>query len=122
MTSMRKARGRPAGATTVYTPDVCRDDPEPVKVHIKQITEGERRRVDWDLRKEKEKSSLDSTELTIRAYFLAMITCVENYLDNRGEPILTAQDLWDHGESEIVWDVVAEIQRGLDLTTEEKKV
>lgn len=125
---MRKAKGLPSDCTRGYIPDVDvnRSDPTPVTIQMRQITEGQRRKIDWEVRKELdngkgESSRLDMADAIARKMFFACVESVENYVDNRGRPILTAEDLWEHGESEIVWAVIAEIQASLDLDPVEKK-
>ena len=46
---------------------------------------------------------------------------VEEYIGADGKPIATGAQLWEHGESEIFWPVVAELVTGASLTTEQKK-
>ena len=47
---------------------------------------------------------------------------VDNYVDASGAPIRTGEELWEHGEDEIVFEVCESFLSGGSLTDAEKKL
>ena len=131
---MRKVQGPPSGAEYDYTPEVKGD---PIVVRLKIPTEADKRRfgrvlrgaMKFDDSGEAVKDSDGNIAIEIdqnvadrwqQAMLLGCVVSVTGYADNRGEPIRSGADLFEHGESEIVNLVVAEIQTGYTMLAEKK--
>lgn len=131
---MRKVSGPPSGAEYDYTPEV---DGDPIVVRLRIPTEADKRRfgrgfrssIKFDDSGEAVKDSEGNVAVEIDdsiadRWRCAMLTdcviSVRDYADNRGKPIETGADLFEHGEAEIVNLVVAEIQTGYTMSDGKK--
>lgn len=124
---MRRAKGHAYGQTRLYTPRADGNDKaeDPVQVEIQQPTEGQRRAlrnaavqinyVDGEMRSKP--SDVDVRKTALEQHVIV----VRNYVDASGKPILTGGDLWEHGESEFVYEVAQEILNDVSGLTEQEK-
>lgn len=132
---MRKVKGPPAGVERTYVPRVGGD---PIRVVIKNPTEADKRRIFSSLRtsvklgadgkaelgpdgKPVVEVSLGDGEAWKREALKLCVVRIEDYTGTSGAPIVTGDDLAEHGETEIIEDVAAEIITGFSLTEEQKK-
>lgn len=94
------------------------DDDEPVTVYIKNPTEAEKRRLYYKFVGVKE--DIENSEQWKQAT-LAFVDKVENYTSASGKAILNGEDLYNHGDFQIVEDVAAEVIAALSMTEESRK-
>jgi len=115
-----------------------RETSDPIAVHIRQPTEREKREIatigsealfevsqNGEILRDEQgnariKMLLDQQEKRNRAILERFVTRVENY-SYAGLPITDGVLLHEHGESDIVHEVVGEIMSKLQLSTQEKK-
>ena len=102
-----------------------REDPEPLRVWIKDPTEGEKRKLvalQHEMQGDQIKLNADVSVMvawqteTVRRH----VTKVSNY-SMRGVDITNGDQLADHGESEILAEVALEIFTAASLDKDEKK-
>lgn len=136
----RKVPGPPQGKERKFIPESFnnRTDDQPITVWIKTPTERQKREAMQEAAPTIEKNAdgvaaVDSDGAPIVAFDLAasmkwqnaivknFCTKIENYNAADGSPIAASEDLIEHGETEIVAEVAAEILTGLSLGDEEKK-
>jgi hypothetical protein len=118
---MRKVKGPPSGVSRVYIPiaDNNRDDPEPVKITIKQPTEESRRQLISMIKADASpQDTLDLFQAAIEAH----VTGVENYTASTGDPIIDGKNLWTHGELAFVSEIATEILASQGMSEIEKKL
>ena len=136
----RRVPGYASGKERKFIPESFenRSDDAPIAVWIRTPTEREKREVMSTAAANVETDSdgaavLDESgaprikldlEYSIRwqnAVVKRFVSRVENYGSSADTPIETAADLLEHGETEILSEVAAEILTGLSLADEEKK-
>ena len=136
----RKVPGYAHGKERKYLPEAFenRDDEEPIAVWIKTPTERQKREVmqmaaasiETDDQGDAVTDSDGIPQMKIdlaysmrwqNSVIVKFVSRVENYNGSDGNPIATGQELLDHGETEIVSELSAEILTGLSLDESEKK-
>lgn len=124
----RKIKGPKPGELRKYIPEAYdnRSDPEPVTVWIRTPTERLKRalytgegsiRVTGD---NKIETSIGDENKRQHDAVRQCIDRVENYIGANGEPITNGEELAEHGESAILFEVSGEILLALSLSDEKK--
>ena len=133
----RKVSGPRPGDEREFVPESFENhlESEPVKIWIKDPTEGEKRRLQLmqtelqtnggDILRDSEGTpqitiTLEAMNRHQEAAIRGHVTRVSGY-EVRGVEIKTGQDLIDHGETEFISETALEITTALSLTAEQKK-
>ncbi len=136
----RKVPGYAHGKERKYLPEAFdnRTDEEPITIWIKTPTERQKREVmqmaaasiETNDQGEAVTDSDGIPQMKIdlaysmrwqNSVIVKFVSRVENYTGSDGNPIATGEQLLDHGETEIVSELSAEILTGLSLGEDEKK-
>ena len=130
---MRQIDGIAPGVMRDFVPEAYENKKEdsPIVVTIRQPTEGEKRRIltkgvklsFTEDGKIQDANTLDTEFIAARNMRIVgeFVTAVTNYVGSDGKAIDDGARLAEHGESEIVSEVAAEIMIISQLTDEERK-
>ena len=133
----RKVAGPKPGGSRYYVPTAFNnnEDPDPIRVEIKDPTEAEKRRLtllqtelgfqNGEIARDENGSPQINVTLEAMANYqkeavLSHVVSVENY-EVREIEIVDGETLAEHGETEILAEVALEITTGLSLEASEKK-
>jgi len=128
----RKVHGYPPGVERCYIPQAYnnRQDPDPIKVWIRQPTEADKRRLtaggepyEFETRDGVTSCKVDLARAVEKqiAYVVGFVTRVEGYTSASDKPITDGAMLAELGEAAIVTEVADEIRDQLSLTETERK-
>ena len=129
----RTVNGPSAGATRWYTPSAFgnRQDENPVRVHMCNPSERERRELYMDLGTQFDLDG-DGNPINIRhndkgaekmqdAAIARHVVAIENYSAAGGKPITNAEELLEHGELPFLTEIAHEVLGALSLSKGERK-